>query len=174
MTHNIQPGTMLVADGITVPEEVLLHTEHCLAGWSSVIKDTSAELGRKLKEAGWTFFFMASEISTRGFGFNEHARTDRAIKRMIDTVELDNCNCIEITQVEHRSIFGFPFTSLTGRARHIQRDSSFYGLSKNPAGVAVRQREWLYDQRPTTEKHAMRSTEAVDVWEDEGGSGTRL
>src|SRR5437763_6526589 len=102
MTDRIRVGTMLIEDGTHTPESLVVGTERYSAGWSSIIKSTSAQLGKEIENAGWTFFYMAGEIRTSGFGFDDQSRTDRAAAHLIHTVEREKCNCLEITQVRGR------------------------------------------------------------------------
>ena len=69
MTDRIRVGTLLIKDGTHTPESFAVDTEHYSTGWSSILKSTSADFGRKLESAGWTFFYMASAIRTTSFGF---------------------------------------------------------------------------------------------------------
>jgi hypothetical protein len=115
---------MLIADGTHTPESLVLGIQRYSAGWSS-IASTSAKLGRELESAGWTFFYMAGEIHANGFGFNDQSRIDRAVAHVIDAVQLQNCNCLEITEVRRRSILGLSYTSLIAHARHIQKSRTF-------------------------------------------------
>src|SRR5437868_9847774 len=125
MTGRIWVGTMLIEDGTHTPESLGVGTERYSAGWSSIMKSTSAQLGRELESAGWTFFYMAGEIRTSGFGFNDQSRTDRAVAHVMDAVKLQNCNCLEITEIRRRSFLGLSYTSLVAHARHIQRSRVF-------------------------------------------------
>jgi hypothetical protein len=91
MTDKVRAGT-IIKDGTQTPESLVVDTKPYSAGWLSIMKTTSAQLGRDLEGAGWTFFYMAGEIHTRGFGFNDESRTDRAVAHVIDAVKLENCN----------------------------------------------------------------------------------
>ena len=170
MTQCIRLGTMLIADGTRIPKSVLVGSERYSADWSSIIGFTSAQLDRELEKAGWTFFYMAGQIRTRGFGFNDKARTDRAITHVIDAVKRDSSNCLEITEIRRRSFLGLPYTSVVAHARHIQKSHSFYNLSNLPARVGFRQREPLYQKTVPVQNQVSYSSKAVDAWEDEGGS----
>jgi len=170
MRDNICVGTMLIEDGTHTPESLVLDTEGYSAGWSSLIKSTSAQLGKELESAGWTFFYMAGEIRTSGFGFNGQSRTDRAMACVIDAVKRQNCNCLEITQMRQRSFLGFSYTCLVAHARHIQRSRSFQYPSHLPASARSRSHAWLYDQATTVPGKSLLAGEAVQAWENEGGS----
>jgi hypothetical protein len=170
MTDRIRVGTMLIADGTHTPESLVVSTEYYSAGWSSITKSTSAQLGKELESAGWTFFYMAGEIRTSGFGFNDQSRTARAVAHVINAVRRENCNCLEITQVRRRSFLGLSYTSLVAHARHLQRSRSFHDLSNMPARIPFRSREWLYDQPAAVGSKSLFVGEAVQTWENEGGS----
>ena len=122
---------MLIEDGTPTPESLVIGTEPYSPGWSSIIKSTSAQLDRELENAGWTFFYMAGEIRTSGLGFNDQSRTDRALAHVMDAVKLQNCNCLEITQIRRRSFLGLSCTSLVAHARHIQKSRIFQDPSDN-------------------------------------------
>jgi hypothetical protein len=174
MTDRIRVGTMLIEDGTHTPESTVGETECYLAGWSSISKSTSAQLGRELESAGWTFFYMAGEIRTTGFGFNDQSRTDRAMAHVIDAVKRENCNCLEITQMRRRSFLGLSYTSLVAHARHIQKSRWFQDPSNMPANMGSHPREWLYDQTaheqtPPVRSKSLFTAEAVQAWENEGG-----
>src|SRR5438067_9435490 len=113
---------------------------------------------------------MASDMRTSGFGFNDQSRTDRAVAHVMHAVKLQNCNCLEITQMRRRSFLGLSYTSLVAHARHIQRSRSFHDPSNMPARIPFRSREWLYDQPATGRSKSLFAGEAVQTWEDEGGS----
>jgi hypothetical protein len=136
MTDRIRLGTMLIADGTHTPESLAVATEHYSGGWSSIMGSTSAQqLGKQIENAGWTFFYMAGEIRTSGFGFNDQSRTARAVANLINVVRRENCNCLEVTQMRQRSFLGLRYTSLVARARHIQKSRRFQELSNMPTGT---------------------------------------
>jgi hypothetical protein len=170
MTDRIRVGTMLLADDTDMPATLVIGTEHYSAGWSSITGPTSAQLDKEIENAGWTFFYMAGEIRTSGFGFNDQSRTARAVAHVINAVRRENCNCLEITQMRRRSFLGLSYTNLVAHARHIQRSRSFHDTSNMPAKTPFRSPEWLYDQPATAGSKSLLAGEAVQSWENEGGS----
>lgn len=157
MIDTIRIGAMLIEDGAPTPESLVLSTNPYSPGWSSITNSTSAQLGREIESAGWTFFYMAGEIRTRGFGFNDQSRTDRAVAHVMDAVKLQNCNCLEITQMRRRSFLGLRYTSLVAHARHIQRNRIFQDPFRTLASAVAC-------------KYVLTS-EPVHAWENEGGVG---
>jgi hypothetical protein len=170
MTDRICVGTMLIEDGTHTPESLVVATEQYSPGWSFIMGTTSAQLGKEIENAGWTFFYMAGEIRTRGFGFNDQSRTTRAIAHLVNAVRRENCNCLEITQMRRRSFLGLPYTSLVAHARHIQKSRRLYRPSKTLARVPLRSPEWLYDQPARARSKSLVGGQPVQTWENEGGS----
>jgi hypothetical protein len=170
MIETIRVGTMLIEDGTPTPESLVVGTEPYSAGWSSIVKSSSAQLGREIESAGWTFFFMAGEIRTCGFGFNDQSRTDRAVTHVIGAVKLQSCNCLEITQIRQRSFLGLSYTSLVAHARHIQRSRRFQDPSNITATAQSHPRESSHDQTSAVPSKTLFSGEGVQTWENEGGS----
>ena len=63
---------------------------------------------------------MAGAIKTIGFGFARRTMIQAALKRVIATVKLQECNCLEIDAIAMRSFLGLPYVCLSAHSRHIQ------------------------------------------------------
>jgi hypothetical protein len=169
MRHKICVGTMLIEDGTKTPESLVMETERYSPGWSSILKSTSAQLGRALERAGWTFFYMAGEIRSSGFGFNDQSGADRAMAHVVHAAKRQNCNCLEITQIRRRSRLGLSYTSLVAHARHIQRSRRFQDAADMPASARSRRKSSYKHPATLANKHVA-TGEAAQAWENEGGS----
>jgi hypothetical protein len=113
---------------------------------------------------------MAGEIRTSGFGFNDQSRTARAVAHVINVVRRENCNCLEITQMRRRSFVGLPYTSLVAHARHIQRSRSFYDYLTCRQEFHFVRVNGHTTNLPTVRTKSLFAGEAVQTWENEGGS----
>ena len=146
MKETMESGTILVEEGTPMPDSLLVSTQPYGAGWSSVENLTRSQLGAGLEAAQWTFFYMAGEIRGIGFGFAEQSRMRRAVRKVIQAVNLQHCNCLEITQVRNRSFWGMPSVTMVAHARQIQQSRYFHeGLSPKGeplASAPVRSRKW--------------------------------
>jgi hypothetical protein len=149
---------------------MVVTTQRYSAGWSFIINFTSAQLSRAFENAGWTFFYMAGELRTSGFGFDEKSRTDRAVTHLIAAVKRQHCNCLEIDEIRLRSFLGLPYTSVVAHARHIQKSRSFYGSSDMSAGTPLRPSGSLIDQPVLVQSAFSLAGESLQAWENEGGS----
>ena len=93
-------------------------------GWAA-IEDTRSAFEKAIREAGWTFFFMAGEIQATAFGFDKPKALRTALKRLIAKVRSQHCNSIEINQVTDKSFLGLPYVRVTAHSRHLQKGTLF-------------------------------------------------
>ena len=120
MEDTIKAGTILIEDGALLPESLGLESEPRSDGWRKVKNLDGAGLDRRLREAGWTFFFLAGEIKVSIFGFDLGKTTHKATTQLLANLKSDKLNCLEITQVIRKRLLGMPYVSVSGHARHIQ------------------------------------------------------
>jgi hypothetical protein len=69
MAETIKTGTILIKDGTFLPEALQFESEPCATDWRLAKDFNVYGLGRKLHEAGWTFFRLAGEIKATIFRF---------------------------------------------------------------------------------------------------------
>ena len=120
MEDTIKAGAILIEDGALLPESVGLESEPRSNGWRRVKNLDGVELDRRVREAGWTFFYLAGEIKANVFGFDVEKTTRKATTRLLEILKSDKLNCLEITQVVCKRFLGMPYVSVSGHARHIQ------------------------------------------------------
>ena len=124
----ISPGTVLIENGTALPRSFRLENEPYPSTWMSVKSSHSThELENELTSEGWTFFYMASGIRATAFGFDKQKTVHTALKRLIASVKLQKCNCLEIDEVETHSFCGMPYVSVSAHPRHIQKGPVFSG-----------------------------------------------
>jgi hypothetical protein len=126
MTDTITAGSILVQEGTYLPKSLLLQNESNSNGWAAV-KDARSTFEKTIREADWTFFLMAGELSTTVFGFDKQKVLGAALKRLITNVKSQNCNSIEITKVMRNSFLKVPYVSVSAHARHLQKGLVFAG-----------------------------------------------
>ena len=129
MTDTIAAGTILMQEGTHLPNSQPRLRESDSSGWAAV-ENSRCTFEKEVREAGWTFFFMAGEIKVTVFGFDRQKTLRAALKRLIGKVKSQNCNSIEITQVTGRSFLKLPYVSVSAHPRHLQKglvfDQAFY------------------------------------------------
>ena len=120
MAETIKTGTILIKDGTFLPDALQFESEPCATGWRLVKNLDGYGLGRKIHEAGWTFFCLAGEIKATVFGFDGQKTVRRAVKRILTNLKSEKFNGLEITQVEAKRFLGLPYASVCAHSRHIQ------------------------------------------------------
>jgi len=123
MAHTIETGTILFKDCTLLPEALRFDSEPCAPGWRSVKNLDGYGLGRKIHEAGWTFFWLAGEIGGTVFGFDGQKTVRRAVKRILTKLKSEKFNSLEITRVASKRFLGVPYLSVSAHSRHIQENA---------------------------------------------------
>jgi len=127
-----------VREGAKLPGAVRLQTESYAHGWRLVNNLDGYELGRKVHEAGWTFFCQAGDIKVITFGIHEQQRVRRAVKRILAKVGSQKFNSLEITQVANQRFLGLPCAIVSARSRHIQESVFLFEAKEHPPGDHAR------------------------------------
>src|SRR5436305_1405854 len=81
-------------------------------------------LGKKLKGAGWKFFYRANEVQTTSF--DEQSRIHHATAQHIKGFQQETFNILEVTRIANRSSWRVPCLTRGVHGRHIQLSSSLY------------------------------------------------
>jgi hypothetical protein len=123
MAETIKTGTILIKDGTLLPDALQFESEPCATGWRLVKNLDGYGLGRKIHEAGWTFFCLAGEIKATVFGFDRQKTARRAVKRILTNLKSEKFNGLEIMQVQAKRFLGLPYASVYAHSRHIQEDA---------------------------------------------------
>ena len=123
MAETIKTGTILIKDGTLLPDALQFESEPCATGWRLVKNLDGYGLGRKIHEAGWTFFCLAGEIKATVFGFDGQRTVRRAVKRILSNLKSEKFNGLEIMQVQAKRFLGLPYASVCAHSRHIQEDA---------------------------------------------------
>ncbi len=132
MADTIKTGTILIKEGTLLPETLRFESEPYAPGWRLVQNLDRYELGRKIHEAGWTFFWLAGEIGATVFGFDEQKTLSRAVEQILASPESAEFNSLEIMRVASEAskrFLGVCYVTVSAQSRHIQ-DSAFLFQAK--------------------------------------------
>ena len=124
MPDKIKVGSILIEEGALLPESLRFESETYSIGWRLVKNLDAYGLDRKIREAGWNFFYMAGEIKASVFGFGGERALRRAVNRVIAYMKSDGLNSLEITQVVAKRFLGLPYVTISAHSRHIQESTS--------------------------------------------------
>jgi hypothetical protein len=121
MRKAIESGTILIKESAPLPEALQLNGEPFVTGWTQVSDFDGHGLDRRIRESGWTFFYLAGEIKKTTFGFDAQKTVPKAVKRILASLKREKFNSLEITQVVSKHFLGVPCTQVYAHPRHVQK-----------------------------------------------------
>ena len=133
MLDTIKPGTILIKEGTLLPEVLRFDSEPCAPGWRLVKNLDGCGLDRKIREAGWTFFWLAGEIGATVFGLDEQKTLCRVVEQILANPESAEFNSLEIMRVASEAskrFLGVHYVTVSAQSRHIQ-ESAFLFRAKD-------------------------------------------
>ena len=135
MAQTIKTGTILIKDGTFLPDALELESEPCATGWRLVQNLDGYGLGRKIHEAGWTFFYLADEMKATILGFDGQKAVRRAVKRILANLKPEKFNSLEISQTISKHFLGVPYTRVYAHPRHVQKSMVLFSdVVAQPSG----------------------------------------
>ena len=124
MPSIVQVGTILMKEWPGMPQIIGLETDSGLEEWSMVKTPDAFTLDRKIRAAGWNFFFLAAEVKTMFFGSLRAAKVQSALKRILAKVKQQHFNGLEVTAIVARRFLGVPYVTVSAHSRHLQHSSN--------------------------------------------------
>jgi len=121
MPSTVEVGTILMREWPGMPTLIGVETEPLFEGWSTVKVPDISSLDRKIRSAGWNFFFMATEVKAMFFGSLSATKIQSALKRILAKVKLQRFNGLEVTEIVARHFLGVPYVTMSAHSRHLQR-----------------------------------------------------
>ena len=121
MPQTVQVGTILVNESQLMPELLGLEIQPYSGNWNLVRTLDGFALDRKIRGAGWNFFFMAAEVKAMFFGALGEKKIQNALHRIFGKVRHQPFNAIEVTGIVRRRFLGLPYTIVSAHSRHIQQ-----------------------------------------------------
>jgi hypothetical protein len=125
MSNDVQVGTILMSGWPQVlGVESLPYSEN----WSLVKPLEAFALERRIREAGWHFFFVASEVKVMFLGAIGVKKVQEALHRILGKVSEEHFNGLEVTGIVAKSFLGLPYTIVSAHSRHVQQDCYLDGV----------------------------------------------
>jgi hypothetical protein len=121
MPQTVQVGSILVKESPLMPELLGLEIVPYSGNWNLVRTLEGFALDRKIRGAGWNFFFMAAEVKEMFFGALETKKIHKALRRIFGKVRQQPFNALEVTGIVKKRFLGVPYTIVSAHSRHIQR-----------------------------------------------------
>ena len=120
MPSTVEVGTILMREWTGMPQFIGVETEPLFEGWSMVKVPATSPLDRKIRAAGWNFFFMATEVKAMFFGSLSATKIKSALRRILAKVKLQHFNGLEVTEIVSRRFLGVPYVTMSAHSRHLQ------------------------------------------------------
>lgn len=120
MPSTVEVGTILMREWTGMPQFIGVETEPLFEGWSMVKVPATSRLDRKIRAAGWNFFFMATEVKAMFFGSLSATKIKSALRRILAKVKLQHFNGLEVTEIVSRHFLGVPYVTMSAHSRHLQ------------------------------------------------------
>ncbi len=126
MADTTQTGTLFIAHDTFLPASLHFESDACsndsnTNGWRRVTNCDVYGLDRQLREAGWTFFYLAGEISASVLGWDREKALERAVHKALARITAGGFNCLEIAQVTVQRFLGLLYVSVSAHPRQIQK-----------------------------------------------------
>jgi hypothetical protein len=137
MPQEVQVGTILMSRW---PPLFALASESYSGHWNLVKALDGFALDRKIRAAGWNFFFIASEIKVMFLGSLGAKKIEHALHRILGKVSRQHFNGLEVTGIVVKRFLGLPYTVVSAHPRHIQQ--SCYLDSAEVRQSSQRDAEW--------------------------------
>jgi len=115
---DVQVGTILMSQW---PPLFGLESEFYSGHWSVVKALDGFALDRKIRAAGWNFFFIASEVKVMFLGSLGAKKIEHALHRILDKVSRQHFNGLEVTGIVAKRFLGLPYTIVSAHSRHVQQ-----------------------------------------------------
>ncbi len=115
---DVQVGTILMSQW---PPLFGLESESYSGHWSVVKALDGFALDRKIRAAGWNFFFIASEVKVMFLGSLGAKKIQHALHRILGKVSRQHFNGLEVTGIVAKRFLGLPYTIVSAHSRHVQQ-----------------------------------------------------
>lgn len=119
-SYAIRVGTVMMKSGTELPVSAQLEGDTYTPGWRMLRNLDGKSIDTRVRNAGWTFFFMEPNIQAIAWGSHDTSTIQKAVKGILAKVKRSKFNCLEITEIAAKKFLGFPYVSVSGHSRHIK------------------------------------------------------
>lgn len=132
-----EAGKLFIREGTLLPRALQIESEPYMSGWRSVKSLDGYGLGRKIHDAGWTFFCLAYKTKAGSFGINGEQMARRATEQILANRKLEKFNSLEIVQVVSKRFLGIRHVTVFAQSRHIQESPFLFRTNDRDLEVAA-------------------------------------
>ena len=132
--HALKAGTILIRENALLPEDLHVESAPGDLGWRVVRNLDAYALDRKIRACGWTFFYLAEEITGMALGADGHKTAQAALQRILKKLKPQEFNSLQVTAVTPKRFLGIPYTTVIAHSRQIQETLFLIRASGLPEG----------------------------------------
>ena len=130
MSNTLQVGALFMQAGTLIPRSLGVETEECSPGWKWITNLDGDNFDRKVRNAGWSFFFLAARMQVMVWGHCTDKIVRKAVRRVLARARPTEFNCLEVTELSARRFCGIPYVRLSVHSRHIQEGAVLAGIAE--------------------------------------------
>jgi hypothetical protein len=130
VSNTLRVGALFMQAGTLIPQSLGVETEVCSPSWELITNLNGDSFDREVRNAGWSFFFLASNIRVIVWGHWTDKLVGKAIKRVLARARPAQFNCLEVTELSVRRFCGIPYVHVSAHSRHIQEDMVLHGIAE--------------------------------------------
>jgi hypothetical protein len=130
MSNILRIGTLFMRTGTLIPRSLGVETQSCSPGWKRITNLEGDSFDRKVRNAGWSFFFLAAKMQVVVWGHCTDKIVNKAVRRVLARARPGQFNCLEVTELSARRFCGIPYVRLSAHSRYIQEGALLSGIAE--------------------------------------------
>ena len=130
VSNSVRVGALFMQTGTLIPQSLGVETEACSPSWELITNLNGDSFDRKVRNAGWSFFFLASNIRVITWGHWTDKLVGKAVRRVLAKARPAQFNCLEVTELSARRFYGIPYVHISAHSRHIQEGMVLHGIAE--------------------------------------------
>jgi hypothetical protein len=119
----VKSGTLIIAEGISLPASCEATSEPFTKGWRTVTNAEGSGLDKRFSDMGWTCFQKGAPAKVTVMGLGETETLRKAFRKIIRGNRALQFNCLEVTQAIKKTFMGVTYVHLSACARNIRQRS---------------------------------------------------
>jgi hypothetical protein len=137
MSNTLRVGALFMQAGTLIPRSLEVQTEACSPGWKWITNLDGDTFDRKVRNADWSFFFLAAKIQVIVWGHWTDKLVGKAVRRVLTRARPAQFNCLEVSELSARRFCGIPYVHLSAHSRHIQEGAVLPDIAKRKRANAA-------------------------------------
>jgi hypothetical protein len=135
----VNEGSLLVADGLVLTKK----SRPFVQGWTLLEDKRAREIEVDLREGGWHFFYLVSDVQAAGIARSPEGAVRKALEKVCAKGRENGVNAVEIASVRRTDILGFHRAKVVAKLRHIQESPYLFTTTEE-----MHQREPVFPEGP--------------------------